>query len=383
MLWNALVEKHQAQIERWCTEISRRAALKRMDEEAGRPQVWGTAAAEEAEVTKGLGSFKWKMWLSLDATHDRRTRCWEKWLALMADHCLPEQMRLLCHGYNTCLLESFHSSRLALTPKSVSFWVSYEARARLAALRWNRGHRCVADVAAKMQLELTQEEMAELQRMDARKDREAHRRQRPEMRRRLAMKSKEAEMRMRSQQLLVEQNSKALREQKKREESESRRWKGADEREDDGAASTATPGAEPDVASSPPSVPCSQPLPLPASSSPSPARRVSSSPRSASAVHQCPSVRYKSPAEKQQPFPTSVEAALEMSRLSVGSRRGRKRRPMDAENAPQGGDHRGPAELRAGDDAQTTKAKDAADAEPPGKRTRTALRELNMNARHL
>ena len=110
VLWNALVEKHQAQIERWCTEISRRAALKRMDEEAGRPQVWGTAAAEEAEVTKGLGSFKWKMWLSLDATHDRRTRCWEKWLALMADHCLPEQMRLLCHGYNTCLLESFHSS---------------------------------------------------------------------------------------------------------------------------------------------------------------------------------------------------------------------------------------------------------------------------------
>ena len=75
----ALISKHRQVIDTWTEVIVARAREKKEDEEKGAPQRWGTQKAEEEKVTATLGmqSFRWKMWLDVDAAYDQRTRCWE------------------------------------------------------------------------------------------------------------------------------------------------------------------------------------------------------------------------------------------------------------------------------------------------------------------
>ena len=280
--------------------------LKKEDEENGRNQRWGTLKAEEDKVTTALHleSLQWKKWLDVDAQCDQRTRCWEKWLALMADHCLPEQIKLLCHGYNTCLQESFNATRVTLTPKDRAFWGSFACRSELTVMKWNQGWVYVGRIADLMQTSLTSENIDTLRKWAKEKDREAHRRQTREMRKKVAMRSKEAEMRMRHQQLL------AVKEKKVRENAEKKKKKKAkEESEKSQSEAKAAPSLVTEEAAPTPltDVPHSQPLPLVAPFTPSPIHRASSSPRSAASVRRSLSLKYKSPTDKQQPFPTSVE----------------------------------------------------------------------------
>jgi hypothetical protein len=383
-VWTALISKHRTTIDEWMQIIQARARQKRDDEEAGRPQRLGTAREEDDKVTGrlGLAAFQWKLWLDMDASCDQSTRCWEKWLALIADHCLPEQMRQLCHGYNTCHLESFHSTRTALTPKDVTFWASFKARAEMAALKWNVGYEYVARVAERMQVLLTPEEMATLKRMDRVKDREAHRRQQPEMKRKVAMRSKEVEMRMRHQQLVTE------REKKERAGIEKGRLDAdlildladsPDVEADPPAGMVSHSQPLPDAEPAPLTVPHSRPLPEAATGpvTPSPAMRASSSPTTAASLRRSRSLKYKSPAEKQLPYPTSVEVAAAAPALKAShrSRQSRKRPSADVENELLSSSH--PNTEKAPSGGEPTQVKDEEEQNRQQKKVRRALRELN------
>jgi len=79
---------------------------------------------------------RWKLYLTMphpDKPKPEPRQFLSTWAWLMS----PEIMVTVCHGYNTCQLESFHHSRCRLTPKSSYHWTSFRGRCQASALMWN------------------------------------------------------------------------------------------------------------------------------------------------------------------------------------------------------------------------------------------------------
>ena len=304
-MWTDLFLKHRNQMDEWIAIIVTRVRENKEDEQRGVQHRWGTSRVEEVKVADALGeeyaSLRWKLWLEVDSKDDT-SRCWEKFLALIADFCLPEQMTLFCHGYHTCHAESFHSSRTALTSKDASYWASFQARSEMAVLKWNLGYSYITRVAELMQIQLTEEEIATLRRMDGSKDREAHRRQTPERKKKEAVAAKEGEMRTAKQHVL---NNIAQKERDKKRKLD-RKAAASSSAATKVSRLSAPTSAAADVQEAAELLTTWTPFTT-ASSAANTQWQSSASSQPVTPVRRNASLQYKSPTEKLLPFRSSVE----------------------------------------------------------------------------
>lgn len=150
-----LTPQLQAEVDRVRAEIIRRQTEPEAAA-AAQPDV----PAVDAAVQKALTL--WKKTICLD--DPEHPTLWLKVMVEVLRLATAEELCTYCHGYNTCLAESFHSSRAALADKRIHWRTTWEGRCQLTALRNNLGARYILPVMCALGLTASPEEVRAIER---------------------------------------------------------------------------------------------------------------------------------------------------------------------------------------------------------------------------
>jgi hypothetical protein len=99
-------------------------------------------------------------------------------------------LKTYCHGYNTCLVESFHARRAAHASKRIHWKRTWAARCALIGLQNNLGHSCILPVMRELGLKLSLEQKEQICREETQRVSMANRRNGEEVRLRLLRREK-------------------------------------------------------------------------------------------------------------------------------------------------------------------------------------------------
>jgi hypothetical protein len=150
-----LTPQLQAEVDRIRAEI-----IRRQTEPEAAAAALPDVPAVDAAVQKALTL--WKKTIRLD--DPEHPMLWQKVMVEVLRLATPEELRTFCHGYNTCLAESFHSSRAALADKRIHWRTTWEGRCELTALRNNLGGGYILPVMCALGLTASPEEVRAIER---------------------------------------------------------------------------------------------------------------------------------------------------------------------------------------------------------------------------
>ena len=104
----------------------------------------------------------WKKTIRLD--DPEHPMLWQKVMVEVLRLATPEELRTYCHGYNTCLVESLHSSRASLADKRIHWKRTWPGRCDLTALRNNLGGSYILPVMCALGLTASPDEVRAIER---------------------------------------------------------------------------------------------------------------------------------------------------------------------------------------------------------------------------
>jgi len=104
----------------------------------------------------------WKKTIPLDDA----AGIWKKVMVVLLEFDANGELPSICHGYNTCQVESFHSNRAATADKTRHWHANWEPICEVTALEHNLGRRFLVPIMEALHVHMTEEELAMIERQE-------------------------------------------------------------------------------------------------------------------------------------------------------------------------------------------------------------------------
>jgi hypothetical protein len=159
----------EGKITRIRAEILRRLEIKRQVEEAAADAAAAAASSDSSASTSEsdpavVDAMKfWRKTIPLDDSDG----VWKRVIVVILELDSKGEVEQLCHGFNTCLVESFHSCRARLAKKDGHRPASWDALCQVSALRHNLGRGYLVEILKELGITPTAAEIESISRQEA------------------------------------------------------------------------------------------------------------------------------------------------------------------------------------------------------------------------